>query len=117
MILQLRNSKNKNVASKQNELCCFGFSLVLRVFLSPKFTSNKKQQNSSPARIGGEVSGVALRDVQRFCPRGSQSWDSKKTKQKNGMTWEGNVVLDGIGWMVLGIWMLLIMAFVFFRHD
>jgi len=25
--------------------------------------------------IGGEVSGVALRDVQRFCPRGSQSWE------------------------------------------
>ena len=47
----------------------------------PKFTSNKKKQNSSPARIGGEVSGVALRDVQRFCPRGSQSWDSKQNKK------------------------------------
>lgn len=26
--------------------------------------------------IGGEVSGVALRDVQRFCPRGSQTWET-----------------------------------------
>ncbi|CAJ1344038.1 unnamed protein product [Effrenium voratum] len=25
--------------------------------------------------IGGEVSGVALRDVQRFCPRGAQTWE------------------------------------------
>ena len=105
MILQLRNSKNKNVASKQNELCCFGFSLVLPVFFCPKFTSNKKQQNSSPARIGGEVSGVALRDVQRFCPRGSQSWDSKKQQKKTGWLDLGGKC--GIGWYWMdGTWHL-----------
>lgn len=25
--------------------------------------------------MGGEVAGVALRDVQRFCPRGTQKWE------------------------------------------
>ena len=72
--------KDPNVAWKQNHivLCLFFFVVFFGFFCLPKFSQVHFQQKTTKfifARIGGEVSGVALRDVQRFCPRGSQFWD------------------------------------------
>lgn len=93
MILQLRNSKNKNVASKQNELCCFGFSLVFRGVWSQVHFQQKAAKFITCKDWWWSLWCGSAR-----CSTFLSSWltilGQQKTKQKNGMTWEGNVVLD-----------------------
>lgn len=114
MILQLRNSKNKNVASKQNELCCFGFSLVLRGFWSQVHF----QQKAAKFIICKDW-WWSLWCGSARCSTFLSSWltilgqQKNKTKKRDDLG--RDVELDGVVDSVLGIWILLIMAFVFFQ--